>query len=114
MPGAGTPQRTVHEAVFAAVYATPERARRVERALRPEVGDIDGDRTSVTLAREGDGLTVTVRATDLTALRAGLNTWLGLVEVAERAGGAGGGVTARDDDDSSDRTGADRDGSDPG
>ncbi len=79
----------MHQAVFAAVYATPERARRVERALCPEVGDIDGDRTSVALAREGDSLTVTVRAADLTALRAGLNTWFGLVDVAERAGGLG-------------------------
>lgn len=78
----------MHEAAFSAVYDTPERARRVERALRPEVGDIDGDRTSVALAREDDRLEVAVRATDLTALRAGLNTWLGLVTVAERAGGA--------------------------
>jgi KEOPS complex subunit Pcc1 len=79
----------MHEAVFSAVYATPEHARRVERAVRPEVGDIDGDRTTVALAREGDSLEVAVRATDLTALRAGLNTWLALVEVAERAGGLG-------------------------
>ena len=79
----------MHEAVFSAVYGTPEQARRVEQALRPEVGDIDGDRTSVGLAREGDSLEVAVRATDLTALRAGLNTWLGLVGVAERAGGLG-------------------------
>ena len=78
----------MHEAIFSAVYDTPERARRVERALRPEVGDIDGDRTTVGLARDGDSLSVTVRATDLTALRAGLNTWLGLVGVAERTGGA--------------------------
>jgi KEOPS complex subunit Pcc1 len=87
----------MHEAVFSAAYDTPERARRVERALRPEVGDIGGDRTSVALAREGDSLAVTVRATDLTALRAGLNTWLGLTDVAERADGLGGRERTGDD-----------------
>ncbi|WP_159903370.1 KEOPS complex subunit Pcc1 [Salinirussus salinus] len=102
----------MNEAVFSAVYDTPERARRVERALRPEVGDIDGDRTTVGLAREGDTLEVTVRATDLTALRAGLNTWLGLVDVAERAGGAGGSGSTGGEGDSGDdsRPGVDRDG----
>jgi len=74
----------VHETVFSAEYDAAERASYVERALRPEVGDIDGDRTSVALTRDERTLEVTVRATDLTALRAGLNTWLGLVGVAER------------------------------
>jgi KEOPS complex subunit Pcc1 len=102
----------MHEAVFSAVYATPERARRVERALRPEVGDIEGDRTTVGLACEGDSLSVTVRATDLTALRAGLNTWLGLLDVAERAGGAGGSGSAGGDGDAGDngRPGSDESG----
>lgn len=103
----------MHEAVFSAVYDTAERARRIERALRPEVGDIGGDRTSVTLAREADSLSVTVRATDLTALRAGLNTWFGLVEVAERAGDAGGAVAHGDDTDS-DGEGVDRDDAETG
>jgi KEOPS complex subunit Pcc1 len=75
-----------HEATFCATYGDAERARRVERALRPEVGDIEGDRTRVRLSRDDRDLTVTVAATDLVALRAGLNTWLTLVEVAERAG----------------------------
>ncbi len=101
---------TAHEAVFSAVYDTTEHACRVERALRPEVGDIGGDRTSVALTREADSLSVTVRATDLTALRAGLNTWFGLVEVAERAGEAG--ETAAHGDDTGSDGGIDRD--DPG
>jgi len=87
VPGDGSFE---HEAVFDAAYDDRERARRVERALAPEVGEIDGDRTAVSLARDGPRVTVTVRAADLTALRAGLNTWLTLVGVAERAGGAGG------------------------
>jgi KEOPS complex subunit Pcc1 len=78
----------VHEAVFSAVYDSPEQARRVEQALRPEVGEIEGDRTTATLTRDGATLAVSVDAADLTALRAGLNTWLGLAAVAEQAGGA--------------------------
>ena len=101
---------TAHEAVFSAVYDTTEHACRVERALRPEVGDIGGDRASVALTREADSLSVTVRATDLTALRAGLNTWFGLVGVAERAGGAGETVTHNNT--GSDR-GVDRDDAEP-
>jgi KEOPS complex subunit Pcc1 len=76
-----------HEAVLVFEYATPGRARRIERALRPEVGDIDGDRTRVGLERDGPELRVTVEATDQVALRAGLNTWLSLTAVAESAGG---------------------------
>jgi len=76
----------VHEAVFSAEYEHSERARRVERAVRPEVGDIEGDRTRVAVSRTDDRLDVTVTARDLAALRAGLNTWLTLVDVAERAG----------------------------
>jgi KEOPS complex subunit Pcc1 len=76
-----------HDAVLTLVYADPERARSVERSLRPEVDDIDGDRTVVRLDREGSSLDVSVEATDLVALRAGLNTWLSLASVAESAGG---------------------------
>jgi KEOPS complex subunit Pcc1 len=60
-------------------------ARRVERSLRPEIGDIDGDRTTAELAREGATLRVIVQADDLVALRAGCNTWLTLASVAETA-----------------------------
>jgi KEOPS complex subunit Pcc1 len=77
----------VHEATFCAEYDDPERARRVERAIRPEVDDIESDRTRATVSRTDERLEVTVTASDLVALRAGLNTWLTLVDVAERAGG---------------------------
>ncbi|MFB6307745.1 MAG: KEOPS complex subunit Pcc1 [Haloarculaceae archaeon] len=75
-----------HDAVLEFEYDDPERARRVERSIRPEVGDIDGDRTRVRLERVGDRVTITVSASDLVALRAGTNTWFTLVSVAERAG----------------------------
>ncbi|QSG08622.1 KEOPS complex subunit Pcc1 [Halapricum desulfuricans] len=76
-----------HEAAFTAVYESNEYARRVERSVEPEAGDIEGDRTVASVDRDGDRLTVTVEAADLIALRAGINTWLSLVDVAERCGG---------------------------
>jgi len=72
-----------HRTVFTLEYAEPERARHVERSLRPELGDIDGDRTRATLAREGAVLTLTIETADLVALRAGCNTWTTLTSVAE-------------------------------
>ncbi len=77
-----------HDSLLAVEYDDAERARRVERSLRPEVGDIDGDRSEVAVTREGATLEVAIEAEDLVALRAGLNTWLTLVSVAEAAGDA--------------------------
>jgi KEOPS complex subunit Pcc1 len=75
-----------NEAVLSFVYDDAASARRIERAIRPEVGDIDGDRSLVSVSREGAELELTVTAADLVALRAGLNTWCSLVSVAEDAG----------------------------
>ena len=60
-------------------------ARVVQRSVAVEAGDIEGDRSTAAVTRNSDTVTVSVDATDLTALRAGQNTWLTLVEVAERA-----------------------------
>ncbi|QDX39818.1 KEOPS complex subunit Pcc1 [Salarchaeum sp. JOR-1] len=67
-------------------YASPAVAERIAASVRPESGAIEGDRTTASLSREGDTVTVDVVASDLTALRAGQNTWVTLLEVAERAG----------------------------
>jgi KEOPS complex subunit Pcc1 len=75
-----------HRTVFTFDYADPERAQVVARSLRPELDDIDGDRTTATLSRDGATLTLTVEARDLVALRAGCNTWATLTGVAEAAG----------------------------
>ena len=98
MAAAGTARRPVpvtperddhdHEAVLEFDYPDAERAARVARSTRVEAGDIDGDRTSVRVDRAEATVTVTVTAADLVALRAGVNTWLGLVAVAEQCGGA--------------------------
>ncbi|QSG14623.1 KEOPS complex subunit Pcc1 [Halapricum desulfuricans] len=76
-----------HEAVFTAVYESARHARRVGRSVELEAGAIEGDRTVATVDRDSDRLTVAIEAADLVALRAGINTWLSLVDVAERCSG---------------------------
>ncbi len=75
----------MHSASYEFTYDSLEAARVVEQSVRVEAGDVTGDRTTASVDRDGATLTVTVDATDLTALRAGTNTWLTLVEVAESA-----------------------------
>lgn len=72
-------------------YESPAVARAVERSVAVEAGDIEGDRSEAAVQREDLTVTVTVDAADLTALRAGNNTWLTLVEVTERVADAAGG-----------------------
>lgn len=74
----------IHEAVFELPYADERTAATVVESIRPEVGDIDGDRTTAAVERRNDTVVLTVRATDLTALRAGINTWGSLIDVAQR------------------------------
>jgi KEOPS complex subunit Pcc1 len=76
-----------HDAVFTFDYATPETARRVQRSIDIEAGDIEGDRTTATVERSEQTVRVSIAAEDLIALRAGINTWASLVEVAERCSG---------------------------
>lgn len=73
-----------HRATLTADYGSDDLARLVERSLRQEVGEIDDDRSTTRLSRDGSVLELTVQAADLIALRAAANTWLSLVDVAER------------------------------
>ncbi len=73
----------MHETTLTLSYQSPRSASTVEAALKPEAGDVAGDRTAVTITRSGNELTLTIKATDTVSLRAGQNTWLGFVEVAE-------------------------------
>ena len=75
----------MHGTTFSLEYPSVDEARTVERSLRPEVGDIDGERSEASLSRDGSEVTISLEAEDLIALRAGHNTWLGLATVAERA-----------------------------
>jgi len=79
-----------HETLLSLTYTDPQRARRIERAITPEVGDIDDERSRTRLDREAAELRLTIEARDLVALRAAVNTWLSLVSVAEQAGNANG------------------------
>jgi KEOPS complex subunit Pcc1 len=80
----GDPAAFPHETVLDLDYDDREAAVLVATSLRQDVGRISGDRTRASVAREGTTVRVTVRAADLTALRAGLNTWTTLVDVADR------------------------------
>lgn len=73
-----------HDATLRFEYDSPARASVVARAVRREVGKIDGDRSAATVERDGPVVVVRVAADDLVALRAGCNTWGSLLSVAER------------------------------
>jgi KEOPS complex subunit Pcc1 len=79
---------TAHEATLTFSYTDERRARLVADAVSVEVGDIADDRSRATVSRDDARVAVTVRASDLVALRAGVNTWTRLVEVAERVAAA--------------------------
>lgn len=63
---------------------TTERASLIERSVRQEIGEIEGDRTRATISRDDTVVEIQITADDLVALRAGLNTWCTLIEVAEK------------------------------
>jgi len=72
-----------HETVLSASYPSKRRARLVAAALVPEVGEIDDDRSTAAVDRDGDAVCVRVAAADPVALRAGVNGWSRLLAVAE-------------------------------
>jgi len=76
---------TAHVLSLRFEYDTERRARIVERSVRVEVGEIDDDRSTAGVDREGRTVRVRVAAADLVALRAGANTWLRLLDVSETA-----------------------------
>ena len=76
------------EAVLTFPYDTAQTARQVAQSLTPEVGAVDDDRSRVQLDRTDRTVELRIAATDQTALRASLNSWLRLVTAAEQAGSA--------------------------
>jgi len=64
-------------------YSTATAARRIERAIRLEVGALEEERSTVSLTRTDSTLTVDIEAADRVALRASLNSWLRYIAVAE-------------------------------
>ena len=73
-----------HAGTLTFSYESSERASVVAASVEREVGEIDDERSRTTLELADRRLTITVEARDLVALRAALNTWNGLVSVAER------------------------------
>lgn len=74
----------VHNTTLVCSYSSARRARIVAESVRQELGEIDGSRSVTRLDRRGSTIELAIEATDLTALRAAVNTWLTLIDVAER------------------------------
>lgn len=71
----------MHEAVFR--FTTPHAAV-LYRALAPEAGEVEGSRSREEVAlQDPQTLVLRVEAADVHALRAALNMWLRLVNVAD-------------------------------
>ncbi|GGM68546.1 KEOPS complex subunit Pcc1 [Halarchaeum rubridurum] len=81
--------RATHRTSLTFSYESESVATAVAAAVRVEAGEIEGGRTRASVERDGEAVRVTVTAADLTALRAGANTWTTLVAVAERGHDAG-------------------------
>ncbi|MFC7204472.1 KEOPS complex subunit Pcc1 [Haloferax namakaokahaiae] len=81
--------RPAHSASLEFDYPDERRARLVERSIAVEVGEIDDARSGASVHRDGETVVVTVEAGDLVALRAGMNSWIRLVETAETVSQAG-------------------------
>ena len=78
-----TDESSPHSILLECEY-TAERASLIERSVRQEIGEIEGDRTRATISRDDTVVEIHIAADDLVALRAGLNTWCTLIEVAEK------------------------------
>ncbi|MFT4904017.1 MAG: KEOPS complex subunit Pcc1 [Natronomonas sp.] len=84
----------MHTAELLFSYDSPEAAALVATAVSQEVDEIEGNRTTADVTHIDSEVRIDVDADDLVALRAGLNTWSTLVEVAERMVDSGSEPTA--------------------
>ncbi|SDQ35348.1 KEOPS complex subunit Pcc1 [Natronobacterium texcoconense] len=78
-----------HDATAEFEYDSTARARLVAESIAREIGEIDDDRSRTTLDRTGSTVRLEIDADDPVALRAALNTWFSLVDVAERTADVG-------------------------
>ncbi|AEH38300.1 KEOPS complex subunit Pcc1 [Halopiger xanaduensis] len=78
-----------HDATLEFDYESAARARTVAESVAREIGEIDDDRSQTTLERDGATVQIAIDAADVVALRAALNTWFSLVDVAERTAAIG-------------------------
>ncbi|SEW00789.1 KEOPS complex subunit Pcc1 [Natrinema salifodinae] len=78
-----------HDATLEFDYESASRARLVADSVAREIGEIDDDRSQTTINRDGERVLIEIDAADVVALRAALNTWFSLIDVAERTADAG-------------------------
>lgn len=78
-----------HDATLEFEYETPSRARLVAESVTREIGEIDDERSRTTIERDGSRVAIEIDAADVIALRAALNTWFTLVDIAERTADVG-------------------------
>ncbi|WP_222919545.1 KEOPS complex subunit Pcc1 [Natrinema sp. SYSU A 869] len=83
-----------HDATLEFDYETSSRAELVAASVTREIGEIDDERSQTTLERDGSRVCIDIAAEDVIALRAALNTWFSLVDVAERTADAGEAILA--------------------
>ena len=77
----------IHSATLSFVYPDEASACVVADAVAVEQDELDDDRAGAAVALRDRTVEVTVDASDLVALRAGINSWTRLVDVAERTDG---------------------------
>ena len=78
-----------HDATLEFEYETPSRARIVAESVTREIGEIDDERSRTAITRDGSVVRLEITAADVVALRAALNTWFSLTDVAERTADVG-------------------------
>ncbi|QLG47404.1 KEOPS complex subunit Pcc1 [Natrinema halophilum] len=78
-----------HDATLEFDFDSESRAQLVTESVARETGEIDDDRSRTSLDRDGRQLVIEIDADDIVALRAALNTWFSLVDVAERIADTG-------------------------
>ncbi|MEY7850690.1 KEOPS complex subunit Pcc1 [Natrarchaeobius sp. A-rgal3] len=78
-----------HDATLEFDYERASVARIVAESVAREVGEIDDERSRTEIQRDGETVRLEVDAEDVVALRAALNTWFSLVDVAERTADVG-------------------------
>ncbi|SFB74818.1 KEOPS complex subunit Pcc1 [Halobiforma haloterrestris] len=86
-----------HGATLEFAYDSTSRARLVADSVAREIGEIDDERSRTTIDRTGATLILEIDAEDVVALRAALNTWFSLVDVAERTAEVGDAVVSERD-----------------
>lgn len=81
-----------HDATLEFDYESASRARLIAESVAREIGEIDDERSRTTIERDGSRVVIEIAAADVVALRAALNTWFSLVDVAERTAAVGASV----------------------